>query len=245
VLQNRHAFEFLQDLIDDYEVVWESAGALREGRRVFVSMRLPGTVTVDAPGINDEIVPFLAAINSHDGSSLFQVVVTPWRPVCGNTERFAVRDAHSRWGVRHTANARERIEEARRTLGLSVRYYQRFAADQEALARTDCAIADFDALVEHLWPAPEAEAPARTRHGHERRRDVLRELWRANTKALGATAYAAERVITEYADWRTTIRPTGSLRGRDLAARATAVLEGGNDELKTRAHRRLMTLATR
>ncbi|WP_155756369.1 DUF932 domain-containing protein, partial [Streptobacillus moniliformis] len=31
VIQNRQAFEFLQDLFDDYGVVWESAGALREG----------------------------------------------------------------------------------------------------------------------------------------------------------------------------------------------------------------------
>jgi len=82
VLQNRHLFEFLQDLVDDHDVVWESAGALRDGRKVFVSLRLPQTVTIDAAGINDEIVPFVVAINSHDGSSQAHVVVTPWRPVC-------------------------------------------------------------------------------------------------------------------------------------------------------------------
>jgi hypothetical protein len=80
VLQNRHIFEFLQNLVDDHDVVWESAGALREGRKVFVCMRLPQTVTIDAGGIADEIVPFVVALNSHDGSSQAQVVVTPWRP---------------------------------------------------------------------------------------------------------------------------------------------------------------------
>jgi hypothetical protein len=82
VIDNRAAFEFLQDLVDTYDVTWESAGALREGRKVFVSMRLPRTVRIDAAGINDEIIPFVVAINSHDGSSLFHIVVTPWRPVC-------------------------------------------------------------------------------------------------------------------------------------------------------------------
>jgi len=245
VLQNRHAFEFLQDLVDDYGVTWESAGALREGRKVFVSMRLPRTVTIDAEGVNDEIVPFVAAINSHDGSSMFQVLVTPWRPVCGNTERFAVRDAHTRWGVRHTRLARERIEEARRTLRLSVNYYERFAAEEEALARTDLALSEFHAVIEEMWPTPAESESARTKNKHERRREMLGELYRTNTARLGRTAYAAERAITEYADWKSTIRPTGSLRGNNLAARVTAVMEGSADTLKNKAHRRLLTLVRR
>ena len=77
--------------MDKYDVTWESAGAVREGRRVFISLRLPDTVIVDAAGINDQIIPFIAALNSHDGSSMLHVVVTPWRPVCANTERFALR----------------------------------------------------------------------------------------------------------------------------------------------------------
>jgi phage/plasmid-like protein (TIGR03299 family) len=245
VLQNRDLFGFLQDLVDDYNVTWESAGALREGRKVFVCLRLPATVRVDTAGINDEILPFLVAVNSHDGSSQAHVVVTPWRPVCGNTERFAVRDAVTRWGVRHTRNARDRIAEARRTLGLSVKYYERFATEEETLARTDLAIAEFHQLLDQLWPAPDPDAPRRTQTHHATRVETLTGLWRANADRLGPTAYAAERAVTEYADWNTTIRPAGSLRGQILAARATAVLEGANDEVKTKAHRRLLTLARR
>jgi phage/plasmid-like protein (TIGR03299 family) len=241
VIQNRHAFEFLQDLVDSYDVVWESAGALRQGRKVFVSMRLPDTVTITADGVTDEIVPFIVAINSHDGSSLFQVVVTPWRPVCGNTERFAVRDAHTRWGVRHTRNARDRIEQARRTLGLSVDYYRRFAAEEQALARTELALSEFRKLCDELWPPPQPDAAPAAKTRHQRRLHDLTGLYRTNTARLGATAYAAERAITQYADWRTTMRPTGALRGNMLAARATAVMEGTADDLKTRAHRRLLT----
>jgi hypothetical protein len=49
----------------------------------------------------------------------------------------------------------------------------------------------------------------------------------------------------EYTDWNTAIRPTGALRGKHLAARATAVLEGTADEIKNKAHRRLLTLTHR
>jgi len=245
VFQNRDIFGFLQDLVASDEVVWESAGALRGGRRVFVCLRLPETVTIDAAGVNDQIVPYIAAINSHDGSSQAQVVATPWRIECGNTERFAVRDAHTRWGVRHTRNARDRIAEARRTLGLSVRYFQAFAAEEEALAQTEVTIAEFHQVVEELWPAPQQDAPKRTQTHHRNRLDTLTGLYGSNSERLGRTAYAAERAITEYADWKTPIRPTGSLRGRDLAARATAVLEGSNDDVKSRAHRQLLTLTRR
>jgi phage/plasmid-like protein (TIGR03299 family) len=245
VLQNRDAFGFLQDLVDRYDVVWESAGAVRDGRRVFICMRLPDTVTIDTAGVADEIVPFIVALNSHDGSSLFHVVVTPWRPVCANTERFALRDAHARWGVRHTRNARDRIAEARRTLGLSMRYFQQFAAEQQALAHTDLALSDFRKLIDDLWAPPDDDAPARARTNHERRIGALTDLYTANAAWLGTTAYAAERAITEWADWHKTIRPTGSLRGNHLAARATSVLEGADDDLKSRAHRRLLTLTRR
>jgi phage/plasmid-like protein (TIGR03299 family) len=245
VLQNRDAFAFLQDLVDRYDVVWESAGAVRGGRRVFISMRLPDTITIDAAGVADQIIPFIVALNSHDGSSPFQVVVTPWRPVCRNTERFALRDAPSRWGVRHTRNARDRIEEARRTLGLSVNYFAQFAVEEEALARTQLALADFHQVVNELWQAPAEDASVRTRNSHRRRVDELTDLYTENTTRLGTTAYAAERAITEYADWKQAIRPTGSLRGNNLAARATAVLEGSNDDLKSRAHRQLLTRTRR
>ncbi|MBT8227593.1 MAG: DUF932 domain-containing protein [Dactylosporangium sp.] len=245
VIDNRAAFEFLQDLVEAYEVTWESAGALREGRKVFVAMRLPRTVRIDAAGINDEIIPFIVAINSHDGSSQFHVVVTPWRPVCRNTERFALRDAHSRWGVRHTRNARERIDEARRTLGLSVAYFDQFTAEEQQLARTNLAVDAFRALIDQLWPHPGEDAPVRARNAHDRRAAELTDMFTTSSAQLGQTAYTAERVITEFSDWRTRIRPTGSLRGNNLAARATAMLEGTADEVKTSAHRKLLTLVRR
>ena len=245
VLQNDEAFAFLQDLVDRHDVTWESAGAIREGRQVFVSMRLPDTVTIDADGVADEIIPFIMARNSHDGSTGFKVVATPWRPVCRNTERFAVRDAYTSWSVRHTRNARGRIAEARRTLGLSVKYFTAFAAEEEMLAQTTVTLAEFRRVIDDLWKPPADDAKTRTKNNHRQRTDELIDGFTENVAHLGTTAYAAERAITHYADWKRPIRPTGSLRGNNLAARATAVLEGIDDELKNRAHRRLLTLARR
>lgn len=242
VIQNREIFEFLEDLVANNDVIWESAGALRGGRRVFVTMRLPENVVVDPGGLDDEIVPFIVAVNSHDGSSQAYTGTTPWRIVCANTERWASRDALSRWGIRHTRNALSRIEEARRTLGLTVAYYDVFAEEETLLARTDLEIAQFHDLIADLWPL-EADANDRTRGIAERRTERLDAMFRAEAERAGRTAYAGERTVTDWLDHVAPRRPGKTMT--EEIARATAIVEGTDDDLKTKTHKRLMLLTRR
>lgn len=245
-LQNHEAFTFLQQLVDDKDVVWESAGALRDGRKVFISMKLPESLRIDPDGVNDEIVPFLVAVNSFDGQTMFRVVVTPWRPVCGNTERFALRDATASWGVRHTTNAKTRIDEARRTLGLTVDYFDSFAREENVLAQTTLEIDAFLAVIEELFPTPDEDEAKRTMTSHKDRVEDLTNRWVDNVSRLGKTAYAAERAITEHLDWGQRLNPQGSLKAASgNAVRATQMIEGANDKEKTAAHRRLLLRTVR
>ncbi|WP_433330022.1 DUF932 domain-containing protein [Spirillospora sp. CA-294931] len=247
-IQNRELFTFLENLVARHGVIWQSAGPLRGGRKVFVSMKVPQNVIVDPGGLDDQIELYVVVINSHDGLSSAQALVTPWRPVCGNTERFAVRDAVHRWDIRHTTGALSRIDEARHTLGLTIQYADQFAIEETALARTDLAIAEFHKLIDELWEPADPSDPTRTRNNDARRRDQLDAMFRAETERAGRTAYAAERVITDYLDHHAARRPARTLTeelGRDRAldvVRATAVLEGGDDKTKTNAHKWLMTL---
>ncbi|MEV7908610.1 DUF932 domain-containing protein, partial [Streptomyces anulatus] len=240
-LQNRRIFEFLEDLVAQ-GVVWESAGSLRGGRRVFVSMKVPENIVIDAGGIADEVTLFIAAMNSHDGSSKAETVVTPWRPVCANTERFAVRDAVTRWGIRHTSGALDRLEEARRSLGLTLRYGEAWAAEETALAHTALEIDEFHRVIADLWPVEE-DANDRARGIATRRTERLDAMFRSEAERLGRTAYAAERIVTDYLDHVAPRRPGKSMT--EEIARATALLEGTDDDLKTKAHKRLMLLTHR
>jgi phage/plasmid-like protein (TIGR03299 family) len=242
VIQNRELFTFLEDLVAQHGVIWETAGALREGRKVFVSMRVPDTVIIDQGGLNEEILLFIAAINSHDGTSKAETVVTPWRPVCANTERFALRDARARWGIRHTSGALSRIAEARRTLGLTLKYADTFADEETALARTDLAVDHFHQLVDDLWPMEEDATP-RTRANADRRHQRLDAMFETETARVGRTAYAAERALTDYLDHVAPRRPGKNMT--EEIARATALMEGTDDDTKTRAHRRLLLLTRR
>lgn len=242
VIQNRDLFTFLEDLVGEHGMIWESAGALRGGRKVFVSMRLPESVTIDAAGINDEIIPFVVMLNSHDASSPAQALVTPWRPVCANTERFAVRDAYTRWSVRHTAGALDRIHEARRALGLTVAYYESWAAEETALAQADITLDQMRKLIDDLWPVPD-DATTRTRNSAAQRTALLMSRFETQAGRTGSTAYSAERTVTDYLDHVAPRRPGKTMT--EEIARATALLEGTDDEIKTRAHQRLMLLTRR
>jgi phage/plasmid-like protein (TIGR03299 family) len=232
--QNETIFSFLQELAGTDEVTWESAGALREGRRVFVCMKFPETLRIDADGINDEVEQFIAFMNSHDGTSPAQGVVTPWRPVCGNTERFAMRDAVTKWSIRHTVNAPQKVAEAMRSLQLSRKYYDRFREEEETLARNEMLLDEFRALLFEEFPREDNETKA-TKTKRDNRESALMNLYGTESARVGRTAYAAERTFTGYWD---------NLAGRNgdnlKAARATAVMEGSDDEKKTRIHKKLM-----
>jgi hypothetical protein len=65
-------------------------------------------------------------------------------------------------------------------------------------------------------------------------------MFRDKARRVGRTAYAAERVVTDYLDHRMTVVP------RNLSeelARGQRALLGGNDELKSKAHRKLLLLS--
>jgi len=242
--QNIEAFRFLQDLVVNYNITWESAGALYGGTKVFISFRLPREIRIDAQGINDEILPFVVFLNSHHGKTKVITCITPWRPVCGNTERFALRDARARWGHTHTPNVHTKVYEARQELNMSMAYFDKFERDMNLLAQTPLDIDAFIATVKDVFEPPKAEDEASKHRDYLDKVARLVHRFEQNAAGLGFTAYAGQRAVTEDLDHRQ-LKPRGDLRGRLAAAHATRILDGEDDTPKTKLHRRLMTLVRR
>lgn len=247
IIQNSEAYKFLEELLGNGSMIAESAGATYGGAHVFVSTKLPEDIVIDQQGVADVIRPYVVTLNTHDGSGMFKAMVTPWRPRCGNTERFMVRDAAATWGVRHTRNATDRVAEAQRHLANSVKYFERFAIEENTLARTDMAIDEFRAVMAELWP--EKDEKSKNERGSKRaatmranRESALMELYAENVANLGQTAYAGERAVTDYLDHHANKR-VGSRQVNMSAARATSILEGTEDKRKNHAHKLLLQLA--
>ncbi len=72
-LQNEDHAEFLNHLADQSGAIFDTAGSLRGGRQVFLTMRLPQSLGV---GGLDEVDLNIAALNSHDGTGAFQLLLT-------------------------------------------------------------------------------------------------------------------------------------------------------------------------
>ena len=109
VVQNREAFSFFDALVDSHGVQYETAGALGNGERIFITAKLPQQVVV---GRDDLIEQYLFLTASHDGFGAVTAAFTPVRIVCQNTLQAALKDCSNRVKVRHTANVRERLEQA-------------------------------------------------------------------------------------------------------------------------------------
>jgi phage/plasmid-like protein (TIGR03299 family) len=128
-VQNSDAFSFLNYVSDESGAVFETAGSIDNGRKVFMTMKLPQGLNI---GGVDAIDMYLMAWNTHDGSSSFSVAVTPIRVVCQNTLTAALRAAKSKFSVRHTASSSGKIQAAREALGITFKYAEEFEREAES-----------------------------------------------------------------------------------------------------------------
>jgi phage/plasmid-like protein (TIGR03299 family) len=117
VVQNEEAFEFLTGLVDDGEAKFETAGAIKGGARVFVTMRLPKKVRIAG---DDMLDLYVAVATGHDGEFAFHAFPTPVRIVCQNTLSIALRGGKSSYVVRHDRGAAPKLAEARSILKVTL-----------------------------------------------------------------------------------------------------------------------------
>ena len=229
-IQNKDAFSFLNHLVDDYGAVFETAGSLRNGRQVFMSMKMPESIKVE--GNADTVDMYVMATNSHDGSIAFTAAVTPIRPVCTNTVNLALKQATSKAKFKHTLNATEKVQQARELMSIVTNYSQEFQNEVERLLNSAMTDLQFEKFVEQMFPLRKGdESTQRAITKVENKRDELRNLWTAPTQTIvGGTNWAAYNAVAEYVDW---VMPVRGDTGTDRAER---IVTGGADYMKQKAY---------
>ena len=116
VVQNVDAFEFFDAIVEGDGLMYETAGAINGGARIFISAKLPDYIKV---GNDDLIEKYLFLTTSHDGFGSITAAFTPVRVVCANTLSMALRDCSNVVKIRHTQNAQDRLKEAHKVMGIS------------------------------------------------------------------------------------------------------------------------------
>ena len=137
LFQNAQAFEFFDSVVGDRLAIFETAGALKRGRHIWMMARLPQTLR--AAG-NDEIHPYVLLANSHDGSRALRMVPTTIRVVCANTLHLVLGRNRGVKSLRITHNATlpRRVEEARRKLGIIGRRVEEFGQEVKGWRTANC-----------------------------------------------------------------------------------------------------------
>lgn len=122
IVQNVNAFEFFDSIVGGKDgILYETAGALGKGERVFITAKLPDYIRV---GRNDLIEQYLFLTTSHDGFGSITAAFTPVRVVCANTLNAALRNHSNCIKIRHTASANDRLKQAHQLIGITNRLAQ-------------------------------------------------------------------------------------------------------------------------
>ena len=219
VIQNEEHAGLLNALVDESGAHFETAGAIEGGRKVFITMKVPETITI---GGVDQIDQYIAAINSHDGSMAFTLMTTPVRIVCKNTLNLALGSTSNIIRVRHSSGAQRHLQtQARESLGIAFRYFAEFEIEAEKMIQTTMTESRFADIISKEFGVDADSATKASATRADAKIDELIGLFNADTQAnIHDTAWAGFNALTEWADH---FQPT---RGSDdpEAARATRTI---------------------
>lgn len=234
-MQNEELCGLLNLLVDESGAHFETAGAIDGGRKVFITMKLPGNIRI---GGVDRVDNYIVVMTSHDGSTSTVFLVTPVRVVCENTLNLAFNSSKNMFRVRHTVGGHKiLLTEARQALDFTFDYLEGFQEEADKLINTTLTQSQFDEIITREFGVPD-DSPVSTITRTENKLDQMSQLFAdAHTHAeVRNTAWAGLNALTEWYDHFSPVRPNG--QGTEDEARARkAILD---PDFKNQALRLMM-----
>jgi len=199
-LQNSKAFSFFDPFLESKEATIETAGSLKEGRRVWVLAKLnrdPMKIVGD-----DIVEKYILLSNSHDGTLAVRVGFTPVRVVCQNTMSLAHNDHRSQLiRLSHTKNIVGNLEAIREVMDTANAKFEATAEQYRMLATKQINQKDLEKYVKLTFAAKLEE----TEEVEERKSRVLEPITRLFETGRGnqmpgvaGTYWAAYNAVTEF-----------------------------------------------
>jgi phage/plasmid-like protein (TIGR03299 family) len=223
VVQNSELFAWCDKLVNTGDVRYESAGALKDGRIVWLLARLEGKTDFVTDG--DKLARYLCMYNSHDGTNAVTIVPTDVRVVCWNTLSLASPGIQSenegdteataaalaanrkRGGIiriSHTRGVKMRMDDARAVLSRAGEAFDDFAVEARRLAATRINAEQFETFLDRIIPQP---LTGKMPKGRAAARERITELYASGPEQemCRDTAWAALNAVTHYVDhdWKT------------------------------------------
>jgi phage/plasmid-like protein (TIGR03299 family) len=225
-IQNQEAFEFFEPFVESKEVSIETAGSLKEGRRIWVLAKInrdPVEIVKDDP-----ILAYFLLANSHDGTLAGRVGFTATRVVCNNTLQMAI-GAGGLLKVKHTKNASEALKAIRDTVDMTHREFVANAEQMRAMARFGVTTETLDKYVRRVFKKRE-ETNEEAEQGHDRVLAQVVPLFEggrgSDVVKVSGTMWNAYNAVTEFLSHE---------RGRDQSTRVDQLFFGEGRRIGLRA----------
>lgn len=195
-IQNKDAFTAFDSLVGEGEAIYHTAGVLGKGERIWLLARLPDYIRVNG---DDIVEKYLLLSNSHDGSEVVRVKLTPIRVVCENTLTVALGGAEQEVRIRHTAQAGEKLRRAHEILGLANKLYAELDQIFNRMNEKKMESAMIANYVKAIFPdSPESKVPSRKESIHNAIFE-LAETGKGAEHSKGSL-WGAYNAVTEFVD---------------------------------------------
>jgi len=198
IFQNSEAFSFFDEIVGDKLAVYETAGALHGGRKIWILANLKQELFIK--GTEDRTNAYVLLGTSHDGSQSLMMMPTLTRVVCNNTYTLAINQFSVESGIkiRHTRNMKNKVDIARDRLKIVNSQIEEYNKQSNYLASVNIDMAQFKTYVERLFP-DNKEAKNNTRTVNMR--NMIAVNFEENEfKETDGTAWAAFNAVTRFVD---------------------------------------------
>lgn len=190
-IQNDGAFTFLDTLTATGEAKYHTAGALYQGRKVWILAKLPNHIVVSEEDVVDK---YLLLVNNHDGKGSLKVFFTPVRVVCMNTLNQALNTASLTVNIAHKGNIQKKVEVARETLSIAINYFAQIGKVFKDFAQKELTNEEIANYVLNIIPGGSTRAV--------NIREKIHELHKVGTRSEYAygTVWGVYNAVAEYID---------------------------------------------
>jgi phage/plasmid-like protein (TIGR03299 family) len=202
----------------DSGTYWDTAGAIENNQKVFMSLKLGDEIIIDPNGANDRILQHILLTTGHTGNMSVWTKNVGTRVVCANTYAMAMGENTPTYTFRHLKGQVDKDHDIASALGITRNYFKTLEEVANTLYETPMETKEFVKYVDTLYPKPEERDLGLTQSGEirkdkthsiwEMRRDDLVDIWNGTGKRevntidnIRGTAWAGFNAFSEYIDW--------------------------------------------
>lgn len=168
----------VSNIIDNHNLVIDSAGILREGAIGWVAVSMPDNVQTSA---GFPVRPYLLATTSHDGTIATTYKQVYNAPVCDNTLFAGLGEDGNQFKARHSKNSNMKIQSIREALDIVFTMSEDIVGEIERLSNITVTDAEWEAILSRIVPVGEEGKVAQSAISKmQNKQDRLRAMYKTD-----------------------------------------------------------------